>query len=51
MQSTSVKYWVTSMGKIHRNGCSFYERGKGVVFRPTGTTAGFVGTSTGMKAR
>jgi len=27
----SLSYWVTSLGRIHRPGCSFYERGKGVL--------------------
>ncbi|MFL2937634.1 MAG: hypothetical protein ACJZ7A_00855 [Opitutales bacterium] len=26
-----LNYWVTSFGKIHRPGCSFYERGRGVL--------------------
>jgi len=33
----AVRYWVTSFGKIHRPGCSFYERGRGELSsRPTG---------------
>ena len=53
MQKSSIKYWVTSMGKIHRHGCSFYERGKGVLSsRPTGSDCRICGgTNTGMKAR
>jgi hypothetical protein len=32
-----LNYWVTSFGKIHRPGCSFYERGRGQLSRrPTG---------------
>lgn len=27
--SASLNYWVTTFGKIHRPGCSFYERGRG----------------------
>ena len=27
----SLSYWVTSLGRIHRPGCSFYERGNGVL--------------------
>jgi endonuclease YncB( thermonuclease family) len=27
----SLSYWVTSFGKIHRPGCSFYERGRGML--------------------
>ena len=26
-----LSYWVSSLGKIHRPGCSFYERGNGVL--------------------
>ena len=26
-----ISYWVTSFGKIHRPGCSFYERGRGTL--------------------
>jgi len=33
----TIRYWVTSFGKIHRPGCSFYERGRGELSsRPTG---------------
>jgi len=33
-----LSYWVTSFGKIHRPGCSFYERGRGVLSsKPSGT--------------
>ena len=33
----SLNYWVSSLGKIHRPGCSFYERGNGVLTsRPSG---------------
>ena len=36
--TSSINFWVTSFGKIHRPGCSFYERGKGELSRrPTGT--------------
>ncbi len=36
--SSSINYWVTSFGKIHRPNCSFYERGRGTLSRrPTGT--------------
>ena len=36
--STSINYWVTSFGKIHRPECTFYERGRGKLSRrPTGT--------------
>jgi hypothetical protein len=32
-----LNFWVTSFGKIHRPGCSFYERGRGELSRrPTG---------------
>ena len=27
----SLSYWVTSLGRIHRPGCSFYERGNGML--------------------
>lgn len=34
----SLSFWVTSFGKIHRPGCSFYERGRGTLTsKPTGT--------------
>ncbi len=34
----SLSFWVTSFGKIHRPGCSFYQRGRGVLStKPTGT--------------
>lgn len=26
-----VRYWITSLGKVHRPGCSFYERGRGAL--------------------
>lgn len=33
----TIRYWVTSFGKIHRPSCSFYERGRGELSsRPTG---------------
>lgn len=33
-----LSYWVSSFGKIHRPGCSFYERGRGVLSsQPSGT--------------
>ena len=36
--SSSINYWVTTFGKIHRPGCSFYERGRGKFSRrPTGS--------------
>ena len=36
--SSSINYWVTSFGKIHRPSCSFYQRGRGKLSRrPTGT--------------
>ncbi len=40
----SLSYWVTSLGKIHRPGCSFYERGRGVLTsRPRGRDCGICG--------
>lgn len=34
----SLSFWVTSFGKIHRPGCSFYERGRGkLTSKPQGT--------------
>ena len=34
----SLSFWVTSFGKIHRPGCSFYERGRGILTsKPSGT--------------
>ena len=36
--SGGIQFWVTSFNKIHRPGCSFYERGRGEYSRrPTGT--------------
>jgi len=33
-----LSFWVTSFGKIHRPGCSFYQRGRGVLSsQPSGT--------------
>ena len=33
-----ISFWVTSFGKIHRPGCSFYERGRGsLMAKPNGT--------------
>jgi hypothetical protein len=33
-----LSFWVTSFGKIHRPGCSFYQRGRGVLSsQPNGT--------------
>ncbi len=33
----TIRYWVTSFGKVHRPGCSFYERGRGdLTSRPVG---------------
>ena len=33
----TIRYWVTRFGKIHRPGCSFYEKGNGELSsRPTG---------------
>ena len=32
-----LSYWVSSLGKIHRPGCSFYERGRGILTsKPSG---------------
>ena len=32
-----ISYWVTSFGRIHRPGCSFYQRGRGELSsNPTG---------------
>ena len=47
--SPSIEYWVTSFGKIHRPGCSFYQRGRGALSRrPTGTDCRLCG---GVKNR
>jgi endonuclease YncB( thermonuclease family) len=43
----SLNYWVSSLGKIHRPGCSFYERGNGVLTsRPNGRNCRICGGST-----
>lgn len=26
-----IRYWITSLGKVHRPGCSFYQRGRGTL--------------------
>jgi hypothetical protein len=42
-----LSYWVTSFGKIHRPGCSFYERGRGVLTsKPNGTDCRICGGRT-----
>ena len=34
----SLSYWVTSLGKIHRPDCAFYQRGRGnLTMNPSGT--------------
>jgi endonuclease YncB( thermonuclease family) len=43
----SLNYWVSSLGKIHRPGCSFYERGNGVLTsKPNGRNCRICGGST-----
>jgi hypothetical protein len=45
----SISFWVTSLGKIHRPGCSFYQRGKGILTRnPSGRDCRICG---GRKAK
>ena len=40
----TIRYWVTSFGKIHRPGCSFYERGRGsLASRPVGVNCRICG--------
>ena len=42
--SSSINYWVTTFGKVHRPSCSFYERGRGELSRrPTGTNCRICG--------
>ncbi len=44
-----ISFWVTSFGKIHRPGCSFYERGRGTLMaKPSGTDCRICG---GRKAK
>lgn len=44
-----ISYWVTSFGKIHRPGCSFYQRGRGTLMsKPNGTDCRICG---GMKGK
>ena len=45
-----ISYWVTSFGKIHRPGCSFYERGRGTLMaKPDGTDCRICGGRKGKK--
>lgn len=45
-----ISYWVTSFGRIHRPGCSFYERGRGVLTsKPTGSDCRICGGRTEKK--
>ena len=44
----TMRYWVTGFGKIHRPGCSFYERGRGELSsRPTGEDCRICGGAAG----
>ena len=46
---SGLKYWVTSFGKVHRPGCSFYQRGRGeLTSRPRGADCRICG---GFKGR
>lgn len=46
---SGLKYWVSSFGKVHRPGCSFYQRGRGeLTSRPRGTDCRICG---GFKGR
>lgn len=45
-----ISYWVTSFGKIHRPGCSFYERGRGTIMaKPSGTDCRICGGRKGKR--
>jgi len=45
-----ISYWVTSFGKIHRPGCSFYERGRGTLMaKPDGTDCRICGGRKGKR--
>lgn len=45
-----ISFWVTSFGKIHRPGCSFYERGRGTLMaKPSGTDCRICGGRKGKK--
>ena len=45
-----ISYWVTSFGKIHRPGCSFYERGRGTLMaKPSGTDCRICGGRKGKR--
>ena len=45
-----VSFWVTSFGKIHRPGCSFYERGRGTLMaKPSGTDCRICGGRKGKR--
>jgi len=42
--TSSINYWVTTFGKIHRPNCTFYERGRGELSRrPTGANCRMCG--------
>ena len=46
----SLSYWVTSFGKIHRPGCSFYQRGRGTLStKPQGVDCRICGGKTAKK--
>ena len=45
-----ISYWVTSFGKIHRPGCSFYERGRGTLMaKPSGIDCRICGGRKGKR--
>jgi hypothetical protein len=45
-----ISFWVTSFGKIHRPGCSFYERGRGTLMaKPSGTDCRICGGRRGKR--
>ncbi len=45
-----ISYWVTSFGRIHRPGCSFYERGRGLLTsKPAGSDCRICGGRTAKK--
>ena len=46
----SLSYWVTSFGRIHRPGCSFYQRGRGTLStKPQGVDCRICGGKTPKK--
>ena len=49
---TRITFWVSSVGKVHRPGCAFYRRGRGVLTpTPQGYDCGICGGKVGKRQR